>query len=470
MISPSNSSVEFKNMRLNELINFNYSAQSILRYMVYFLIFFSIFYQIYLISSKYIPGKTIININFGRHYDQTLPAITFCFPQFFSMERTAKSDPDIIQMNQMYQNLIRNDILKADKLYFEYHKNYTENLLKNQPFMNVLFDKMNLKIKALDGKKLFSLSLWGDTNMKNIPADFRVIIWKIDNLFRYVGDPLETIFIGAEKIKMNKCFTFFSSAQKQWRDFHAQVKMLVFRFDWNKVLPSFPINILNTYHLAIHSPNHLPHLDDNREFMTVKFNDQVIIKYIEYRIQMLENGHDTNCHSYESDTHYGYYRMSSDCVSDCYQITMRQLCKVNNGYFMSPFLLRKDYFMKRNDTFKYCQDPGYNKFIFIKYLNCVKSCKVECNFKYYPLIIEKSQSSDPALFIIHNIFPDILFNHVPQMNLVGFICNLGGIFGMWFGMFYLVNKIVFAKNRIYNICINRQENNLTLANPVVRRW
>ena len=68
-----------------------------------------------------------------------------------------------------------------------------------------------------------------------------------------------------------------------------------------------------------------------------------MIKYSENQIKRLGKGYDTDCHSYEFDNNFGYHRMRSDCLNDCYQDKLRQMCKVDRGLFMSNSLIRKDY-------------------------------------------------------------------------------------------------------------------------------
>ena len=64
---------------------------------------------------------------------------------------------------------------------------------------------------------------------------------------------------------------------------------------------------------------------------------------------------------------------------------------------------------------------------------CGKLCKVECNDRYYSFEKEIWEASDPEnnlINIIHNECPDIYVEHIPQMNLIDFFCNFGGLLGM----------------------------------------
>ena len=88
--------------------------------------------------------------------------------------------------------------------------------------------------------------------------------------------------------------------------------MFQFRLNWFAVNRSF--SFVSVYYLAMHSPNHLPSFLLDIEFKRLDFLKYTTIKYSEQRIHRLGKGYDTDCHSYDSDTNYSYYRMRSDCV------------------------------------------------------------------------------------------------------------------------------------------------------------
>ena len=47
-------------------------------------------YQVQIIYERFIAGKTVINLEIGRLSNASLPAITICFTNIYSMERMAK--------------------------------------------------------------------------------------------------------------------------------------------------------------------------------------------------------------------------------------------------------------------------------------------------------------------------------------------------------------------------------------------
>ena len=183
-------------------------------------------------------GKSIVSIEIGRQHKQTLPAITLCLPELFSMERSADNDPAFTKINDTHNKIMGNNSINAIIYYGEVFKKYTDKkLINNGMDLNVLFDKMSVKFKALDGNPILKFSLYGNADNDTLPGDFNASIRKIENEYRYVGDPLESIVIMSDEEERyySKCLTFFSSAQEKWRNFHAQMRDLPLRFNWETI-------------------------------------------------------------------------------------------------------------------------------------------------------------------------------------------------------------------------------------------
>ena len=230
-----------------------------------------------------------------------------------------------------------------------------------------------------------------------------------------------------------------------WREFQAQINEININIDNVAVEKSFPFS--KYVHISIHSPNNLSDLDSSRGFNLIDIKQLTSLKYSEHRIQRLGKGYDTDCYSYDSDTNFSYYRMRSDCVNECYQDKMRKLCNVDRGILMSFSLIRREYFVNRSEKILSCY-RNLDNFQFKQH--CEKICKVECNFKHYPLEIEKTSSLNNKIRIIHNEFPDIFVKHIPEMNLIDFVCNFGGLLGMWLGLslFGIFNDIFDTVTKI----------------------
>ena len=437
-------------------------------------------YQAHIIYDQYMSGRTVVNLQIGQIKNE-LPAITICFEGLFSMERAAKFHSDFVEINKRYLELLKNrSVEEYSKLYKESFRNYTEKHLKDNGLdMNELFDKMSIKFKALDESYTILLSFYGRSDNKTLPAHLIEYPGKNYNTYYYHVEPLETIVIrqfdkNLDSIDETKCLTFFSHVEKEWRTFQAQISTIIIDKS-NEVRKSLPYNI--NYYVSIHSPNNLPDFIIPATFKQIDIRKEISIKYSENRIQRLGKGYDTDCYDYESDNSFGYYRMRSDCINDCYQKKRREICKVDRGLLMSHSLIRKDYLVNGNERLISCYDPEYNYESFFLKQDCEKLCKIECNVRYYTIELDR-RNIDPKLTatrIQHSQYPDIFVEHIPGMNLIGFLCNFGGLLGMWLGLslfglfndiFKLITKIAYRK---YINLINVKINNANCNCNFVRR-
>ena len=232
---------------------------------------------------------------------------------------------------------------------------------------------MSTKFKALDGSQLIELELFARTDEKTLPGDLKLTSGKAFEYYQYIGEPLETtvfwqIRADFENRFESKCLTFFNHVEKGWTTFQAQLEALTIKRNLDAVYRSTPFNTRN--YISILSPNYLPDFDFQTTFTEIYITDEINIKYCEHRIHRLGEGYDTDCYDYESDNRFGYNRMKSDCVSDCYQDKLRKLCKVDHGIFMSHSLIRKEYLIGGNERLLSCYDLKYNRENFFVKQDC----------------------------------------------------------------------------------------------------
>src|SRR6201996_8630719 len=114
-------------------------------------------YQVQIIYDQYMSGKTIISLEVGRVPIESPPAITLCMP-LISMERAGLFKPGFREINEKYQELLKNKsnyMRQIYELYNHLSMNYTGQILKNGGLdMYELFDKISVKYKAIDGTYL----------------------------------------------------------------------------------------------------------------------------------------------------------------------------------------------------------------------------------------------------------------------------------------------------------------------------
>ena len=80
---------------------------------------------------------------------------------------------------------------------------------------------------------------------------------------------------------------------------------------------------------------------------------------------------------------------------------------------------------------------------------CSTKCKPDCNTKQYlteikVLDINKPWVQSARVNFQHNSIPDIIVRHTLEMSLMSFVCNFGGLLGMWLGFSVLsISKHIF---------------------------
>ena len=220
----------------------------------------------------------------------------------------------------------------------------------------------------------------------------------------------------------------FSHSHSSWNNINIDYYYVLIKVNLNR--HSIPISPWMFIPIMLHSPNTLPF--ENFNYISPGY--KYVIRYSQWNIERLGKGYDTDCREYEPKE---YTR--SDCIFDCYQEKVKYHCQTQ--VFVESILRRKIYFEQRNLNLSKCV---VNDKIFYESLkSCHKDqCHKECHFTYYLFTISKHLEIDlyqAHLQIKHNEMPDITIRYIPEMPLLTFICNFGGILGMWLGLsFYTI--------------------------------
>ena len=256
-----------------------------------------------------------------------------------------------------------------------------------------------------------------------------------DNLHELISLPMESLMISyLNKILIvYECYTLFSHSHLSWNNIKINFKYihLLLKLDPH----SMPIGPAFTIPIMMHSPNALPF--DNYYYFSPGY--YYSIGYSQWNIERLGKGYETDCRKYEPKK---YAR--SDCIFDCYQDRVKSHC-LTQDFVASTLLKRKIYFEKRDLNLNKCIVSDEIQFESIK--SCADQCHKECHFTYYSFKINKylKYGMHQACFQIkHNEMTDLTIRYIPEMPLLTFICNYGGILGMWLGVsFYSIFEIVW---------------------------
>ena len=116
-------------------------------------------YQTYCLAKDYLRGNTFVNIRIARIYNETLPAITICYPKLLSFERIADLNNDWKNVFESYVGFLENDLgVNATRLIkltekqkldlLNYHLSYflfSDSVLKNESLTEMeIIDKFSL--------------------------------------------------------------------------------------------------------------------------------------------------------------------------------------------------------------------------------------------------------------------------------------------------------------------------------------
>ena len=177
---------------------------------------------------------------------------------------------------------------------------------------------------------------------------------------------------------------------------------------------------------------------------------------------MVQGAFESNCAEYDIRSEQNSYRMQTDCLFQCYSDNLKD--KFNIRMDSPNILIRKELaslFSNKSIDFNYenwnVQDS------YKHYVACSKRCKPECSTKQYftdikEELIIKINSGNPGdisdlidysiINIEHNSYPDVIVRHSLEITLMSFVCNFGGLLGMWLGFSVLsITKVIFHSIR-----------------------
>ena len=169
-----------------------------------------------------------------------------------------------------------------------------------------------------------------------------------------------------------------------------------------------------------------------------------VFVYSEIQIQLLPPHYETKCQVYETHDEYNRLNSRSHCITDCILKLMKQNCYHNllNLNYSLPTLTEqylnnnKEYICQNLDEYDECS----KKILFKIYTSCEESCPRNCferlfdiSFDHYFMDLQYSSSISTTI-IRHRNGPDHIIIHMPEMDFIKFISNLGGLLGMWLGM------------------------------------
>ena len=408
-------------------------------------------YQSFELLNDYLMGKTVISLDVVLLEEEPLPAVTVCTPNWLSMNKLSNSSEYYElykKYNQSYQEYI--EMMDNGQNEPASYENLT--LLLNH--IDTIYKKIKIKLEESHSEIYSKVKTYGI----NI-SDFKLIVnaygvYKehltdiIGNSSNILGNPIESIIDNG--IELFKCFTFNSFLKFEMD----KIKIKLQRFQLIIGLRFYSISYLALMSrrtlISIHSPNSLPRYSDMRR------TDGKIHSYYfsQVNTELLGEGYETNCYEYDLGYKFANYNMRSDCITTCFRNSFNDRSHFENCRF-TQFPLRFELLdQEQNITMKYDSNNFINnsngKYVpklFGSFSEieqgCNKKCRMDCQFRYY--ISEHKEApftSSPArlralplrINLFHNSLPDIIIRYLPQTQFISFVCNFGGLLGMWLGL------------------------------------
>ena len=411
-------------------------------------------YQTSQLIGQYMSGNTVIQMRIESLGEQNLPAFTVCFDQFISFWKLSKVDPEIGKLFQDYLHVIEGDQANKSKILYKIH-NKAESIYLNSDILGSrtipdLFDNITIPfdlLKSIDISDFRTRSII-KPNIRGIIRNgdkFFIDYYRLDDYYQ-----IESISLGLNS--MRKCFTLFSSLSKVWREYKINLDKIEIRiFD---DLYSYPEQLGDVY-FTVHSPNSLPDFIFGGNFQILKRSEGYtrLITYSQINLNVLDHRYDTNCFEYDHDHKFGNFNMRSDCITSCIQRRLKDIFKQNEWLLPSDRLLRKEMFLHdeqtrlpiNKDYLVYLTQikRSLEENITLSKIYCQDECRPDCTSVYYVTHLDKIKNvaiNDLTPIIIlkpNRQLPHINIQHIPEIVFIEFVCNLGGLIGMWLGLSFL---------------------------------
>ena len=412
---------------------------------------FGFVYQVYLILNQYMLGETVVNIEVKIMKDLRLPTFTVCIPALFSIPKLSKSsrwNKTLDGLLDEYMNLVEKSGKANETTWSTLESNMNE-------IYNEITENFNLTGANFD--EIFELSITGQQISILIEGDSESYLNNSylakygHNDFIVKDSPINSL-AGLTKNKGIKCFTYFSALKDIWDSVKTYSRITI---QINNNFTQYP-PVPQTYFIAIHSPNIIPRISSS--YFQIESNQQKTgVKYSQLNVELLLEGFESNCAEYDIRNEHGTIRMESDCRINCIAEIVKEKF---NSKLPWQFNSKSEKDMIRREVSSSIDNItiDFNGILDKNVLDkCSTKCKPDCNSKLYLTEIEDIEANKPwvhsaSILFIHNSFPDIIVRHTLEMTLMSFVCNFGGLLGMWLGLSILsISKDVFESISRLNI-------------------
>ena len=406
-----------------------------------------------LLFNEYYQGCTVVRIEIRSLLDDGPPGITIC-PAGLNMKKMANINEKYKNLYEEYLNLLNDgDLFRFNE---KYHINLYHDIYQGiLSFKDILHNyTYSYEEEMRKGNLQVELHKSYDEDAENFILESNLFINNFENAIESYS--LDNFFIF-------KCFTYFSKMNTSWRNVLNNFQFLLITLKVDKF--EF-LNDFDAIKIALHSANDLP-IISFRFSTSLSKNFLWLLRYTTNRIERLGHNYDTNCINYNNEHKF---KTRHNCIENCYIHKLRRIC---NGTDLVKFG-----FLKQSlpDYTKFISCPIQDKISMTIFTKCQSSCRFNCRVSYYSQYFEKENARNDTKILIskNNAIPDITIKHVPEISFISFVCNFGGLLGMWLGLSflqiftslrYLIQNIIHFKYKKSNVIF--KPNNLNVNSTIV---
>ena len=394
-------------------------------------------YQTQLLFTDFMNGSTVVSIRVGVQKYETLPSLTVCTDKFVSLSKALANDQNFRGDYQAKSQQLRKNFNKTGDQVKEELDQFLEKYYDIQEIFNqiVAYDVIN-NFSVVYPEVEFEIELTGSL----MNGEEKSLMNSTQNLLK-TTEYIESVhYFGSFRHHgALKCFTFFSWILPQWKEFKFNLNSISFNL---KPTENWRPNIATVRHInfAIHSPNDIPNLSHDN-FHHLNLDETAIIHFSQKNTELLGSGYDTDCWDYISGADESRSRMKQECGLSCLRSLYFNKC--GKDIFRTLGSLFRKEWLQMYPKMKFMQHDECTAHIYTRMsYQCSRKCKNDCKFNYYEYDIKKSpriwnDRNVPLVTIRHNNLPDISIKHIPQITFISFVCNFGGLLGMWLGLSFL---------------------------------
>ena len=216
-----------------EMSRLSTKTKLVIRFSILFLCIAGLFTQSAQLLFQYLKGQTVVYINIETIKYNRIPAITICYPQYLSMERTAQKYPHLKPLFDDYKRVLKT--VSDTDFKNETLRQYMNGLFR-QNFSSFV-DEQELSVSELHDLSIpFVFPINSSLFVTKYKRSLQPIEIKVEGMRLYpngsVSDetivdtqPIESI-IFPNFGKSYKCFTFFSHLNKSLRVYQMDVQSI----------------------------------------------------------------------------------------------------------------------------------------------------------------------------------------------------------------------------------------------------